>query len=90
MSKNLPDDGPIQSRFGEFLVVIGMVQVLRVALSGDLESVWGAGAEGGVAARHELGPSAVGLPTDQTILVLVVVLVRQVDVGVLLVGWLVG
>ena len=80
---DLPDDGSVESCFGEFLVVVGMVQVLLVALRGDLEAMRRARAQRGVAASHELGASAVGFPPNQTILVDVVVLVRQVDIVVL-------
>ena len=82
-SVDLPDDGAVESCFGKFLVVVCVVQILCVALCGDLEAVGRARAQGGVAAGHELGASAVRFPANQTVLVHIVVLVRQVDVVVL-------
>ena len=42
-----------------------------------------AAAQGGVTAGHELGARPVGFPADQAVQVLAVVLVCEVDVGIL-------
>ena len=82
---DLPDDGAVESGFGELLVIICVIQILRVVLRGDLEAVRCARTQGGVAAGHKFGASAIGFPANQTVLVLIVVLVRQVNVVILMV-----
>ena len=82
---DLPDDGSVERRFGELLVIICVIQILRVALRSDLEAVRCARTQGGVAAGHEFAASAIRFPANQTVLVLVIVLVRQVNVVILMV-----
>ena len=73
---------PCQRRPGASLLLCSP-NVLRVALRLHLQTVRRAAAQGGVTAGHELGARPVGFPADQAVQVLAVVLVCEVDVGIL-------
>lgn len=82
----LPHDAAVQSRLGELLRIVGVVQKLlgRAVggrLGGNLQAVRRAGAERRVAAVHEDAVGAIGLPPNEAVLLLLcAALVGEVDV----------